>query len=207
MRRRLGKGLVGIGILLMLIPIVGRIYVSYKQEQLYRAYQENIVVTTAPVRPHKTEQTVVVSPELETPLITPSHLVEEGMTLGKIKIPKIKLDVLLLEGVKDKQLGLGVGHMPSTALPGQIGNCAIAGHRNYTFGSMFNRLDELDIGDKIEIEYQGQHFTYRVSKTEIVRPSELSVLAQNQEEKILTLITCHPVYSSAYRLIITGTLE
>ena len=114
--------------------------------------------------------------------------------------------MLLSEGTKNEELGIGAGHMIETALPGQEGNCAIAGHRNYVFGSMFNRLDEIQVDDTVEVELKGKNFIYKVTEIMIVDPDDLTVLAQDLQVKELTLITCHPVYSSAHRLIIKAVL-
>lgn len=208
--KKTGRLLIVIGIILILIPILGRIYVSYEQQQLYEAYlktinenkeeQEESHVVSEPIQTIEKEEAPVQEDW------QPPKTVTKGETIGRIIIDKIDLNLILLEGVDNSSLGMGAGHMPDTALPGQPGNCAIAGHRNYTFGSMFNRLDEVAVGDEIILELMGKSFTYKVTETEIIDPADLSVIAQDETVKEVTLITCHPVYSSAYRLIIKGKL-
>lgn len=208
----MGKVLILVGLIFVLTPIVGHVYLQYKQQQLYDDYLKSLT---------KVEQPAVVTnaqAELEDgqPASKPKEkegeepkklMINEGEVIGKITISKADIDLILLEGTSDKELKIGAGHMHDTANPGDVGNCVIAGHRNYTFGSMFNRLDEIEVGDKVDIEFQGQHYTYCIESVSIVKPDEVSVLAQNTKEKELTLITCHPVYTGTHRLIIKGKLE
>ncbi len=203
--RTISKVLVVIGVFLILIPIIGRVYTEYKQEALYKAYVQNIEMDTNPI-----VKQPVVSNEVEQE-VEASHeepaVINSGDVIGKIRMSKIDLDLIILEGASDYELGLGAGHIQETAQPGQIGNCVIAGHRNYTFGSMFNRLGEVELEDEVEIEFMGQEYTYKVEDIKIVTPDDLSVLGQNATDKLLTLITCHPIYTGTHRLIITGRLE
>lgn len=126
--------------------------------------------------------------------------------IGRIKIPSIRVDLLLVEGTDAKELCVGAGHFTGSAMPGQKGNCAIAGHRNYTFGSMFNRLGEIKTGNIITIEENKQVFQYRVSHISVVEPSDVAVLNQNKHKRELTLITCTPVRIATHRLIIRAEL-
>lgn len=206
---KIGKGLISIGIIIILIPILGSLLVTYRQKQLYDEYKQKWDIEK--IQKEQAASNVKQQEETEKPTILvdewmPPHSVEQGETIGKITIDRIDLELLLIEGVDDGALGLGAGHMPDTALPGQSGNCVIAGHRNYTFGSMFNRLDEIAEGDSIIVELQGKRFTYTVTEVKIVDPDDLSVTKQDNSLREITLITCHPVYSSAHRLIIKGEL-
>ena len=128
----------------------------------------------------------------------------EGI-MGRINIPAISSDLLLIEGSSSKQLKWGAGHVTGTAMPGEAGNCAIAAHRNYTFGTYFSRLNELKVGDEIDIEYKGKPYKYRVTDSFVVDPDEVWVLGKT-EKPIITLITCHPRGSGTKRLIVRGEL-
>ena len=84
-----------------------------------------------------------------------------GDAIGVIRIPKIGVEFAVVEGVDLGNLARGPGHFPSTPLPGQAGNAAIAGHR-VTHSAPFNRIDELVPGDHIQVEtFQGV-FDYEV---------------------------------------------
>lgn len=127
--------------------------------------------------------------------------------LGVMKIDKIKVNTPVVEGVKPENLSAGVGHIPGTAAIGEAGNTAIAGHRSYTFGRFFNRLDELNEEDEIIIDNKEKTFRYKVYEKLIVEPSDTSVLEWDDSGSILTLITCHPIYVASHRLIIHARLE
>lgn len=201
---------------MILIPIFGRIYTYYKQRQLYDAYLKNLEHVVE--QTHKENDRSHQEPNNENGNLEELEYEEEkiqykdlrinqGEVIGKIIVDKIDLDLVLLEGESQDEIKWGAGHMLKTAWPGEAGNCAIAGHRNYTFGSMFNRLDEIEIGDEVEIEFLGETFKYKINEKIIVEPDDLSVLDQDKDKKELTLITCHPIYTGTHRLIIKGSLE
>ncbi len=122
--------------------------------------------------------------------------------IGIIKIPAISISENLVEGGGD-ELFYGVGHIPGTSLPGQEGNCVLAGHRNYLIMHPFRHLDMMDIGDKVLVEYEETRYTYEVFDTFVVEADNLSVLnPQEQEKELLTLVTCTPVLSPTKRLIV-----
>ena len=108
---------------------------------------------------------------------------------------------------------LGVGHYEGTAMPGAIGNFAVAGHRT-TYGKPFNRIEELVVGDPIVVQTAGTWYVYRVQSTSIVLPHQVEVLAavpgqpgEVPTEAVMTLTTCHPMYSARERYIVHATLD
>ena len=125
--------------------------------------------------------------------------------IGLLKISKISLEEAIREGSTDSVLSSALGHMEGTALPGEEGNCCIAGHRNYTFGKYFNRLNEMEIGDLIELETYDANYTYEINDIFVVEPTEVSVLDDIEGEN-LTLITCTPLFIGSHRLIIRANL-
>ena len=127
--------------------------------------------------------------------------------LGIIQIKKIKVKAPVVEGVKPSNLKAAVGHIPGTAAIGQPGNSALAGHRSYTFGKFFNRLDELVVGDEILISTKKEDLTYKVFKIHVVTPDDVSVLKGSKDDNIITLITCTPIYVASHRLIVVARLE
>lgn len=102
-------------------------------------------------------------------------------------------------------LKYAVGHFKETAMPGEKGNFALAGHRNYTFGEYFNRLDELENGDEITMKTTKGSFTYKVYGKKVVLPEQVEVLNPTKEAT-MTLITCTPVRVATHRLIINAKL-
>lgn len=109
--------------------------------------------------------------------------------IGRIEIPRLNLDLMVREGVTEDTLARAVGHIPSSALPGQHGNVALAAHRD----TFFRPLRNIRTGDAIEVETVRGTYQYRVESIQIVTPQDTQVLnATNRPE--LTLITCYPFY-------------
>lgn len=128
-----------------------------------------------------------------------------GTAVAHIEIKKIELDWLVVEGVTLDALKDGPGHYPGTAMPGQLGNVVISGHRT-TFGAPFYRLDEVQVGDPITVTAPYGRFVYRVTETKIVAPTDLTVVVESDDAR-LTLTTCHPRFSARQRLIVIAALE
>ena len=132
--------------------------------------------------------------------------VAEGDSLTRIKIPTIGVDVVVVEGTSASALRAGAGHYPSTPLPCEPGNVAIAGHRT-TYGRPFNQLDRLGPGDKIMLETPIGECTYVVARAPFaIVPTDLSVLDPTPSGT-LTLTTCHPKGSARQRLVVKADLQ
>jgi sortase A len=117
-----------------------------------------------------------------------------------------------VEGVDAAKLRQGPGHYPGTAMPGEIGNFVLSGHRT-TYSAPFNRIDELRRGDDIVVDARDARYTYRVTRAEVVEPTRMEVIAPVPEHPgerparpMITLTTCHPEYSARQRLIVYGVL-
>ncbi|MDI6715494.1 MAG: class E sortase [Actinomycetota bacterium] len=126
--------------------------------------------------------------------------IPKGKPFARLVIPKIKLDVLVLQGTDEDILALGPGHMEDTEEPGEIGNVVISGHR-VTYSHPFYYLNELQKGDVIYLYAKWQKFTYYVTEQKVVSPNDVSVI-QATKDRTLTLTTCNPRYSAATRLIV-----
>ncbi|HUR17545.1 MAG TPA: sortase [Acidimicrobiales bacterium] len=154
-----------------------------------------------------------VQSRLDREIASPEHKelyrkaqLKEGDALTRIKIPKLDVDVVVVEGTGASALRAGAGHYPDTALPCEDGNVAIAGHRT-TYGKPFSNLDRLKIGDTIILVTPIGSCTYEVSKAPfIVKPTNRSVVANTPGQHLLTLTTCHPKGSAKERLVISATL-
>ncbi len=107
--------------------------------------------------------------------------------IGRLEIPRIGLSTMVLEGVDNQTLWLAAGHIPSTPLPGQPGNVAIAAHRD----TFFRRLSEVRRNDVVSVTTANGTHRYRVDSLEIVAPTNTRVLEASPENK-LTLLTCYP---------------
>jgi sortase A len=145
----------------------------------------------------------LVSPELQQAYL--DRRVGTGDALTRIKIPAIDVDVVVVEGTTASALRAGAGHYPTTPLPCEPGNVAIAGHRT-TYGKPFHHLDRLAPGDQIVLETPVGSCTYEIREVPfIVAPTNLDVVAPTAEPT-LTLTTCHPKGSAKQRLIVQAVL-
>jgi LPXTG-site transpeptidase (sortase) family protein len=127
-----------------------------------------------------------------------------GGPLGRLLIPKIGLDVVMVEGTGTADLRKGPGHWPETPLPGMGGNFVVSGHRT-TYGAPFLKLNQLKAGDEIQVLLPFATLVYKVTRTMIVLPAETEVVAQRGIDE-LSLTTCEPIYSARQRLIVQAKL-
>jgi sortase A len=108
---------------------------------------------------------------------------------------------------------LGVGHYPGTQMPGEVGNFAIASHRS-AYGGGMHEIEQLQLGDAIYIQTRDGWYTYRFRDLEYVTPETVEVLAPvphhpdlQPADRIVTLTSCNPLYSTAERIVAYGVLE
>jgi sortase A len=121
-----------------------------------------------------------------------------------LRIPKVDIEVPVLEGTDDLALNRGVGHIEGTARPGESGNMGIAGHRD----GFFRGLKDVVNGDKIELITKKGTENYIIDQITIVKRADVSVLAP-RERSSLTLVTCYPFYfigSAPERYIVQASL-
>ena len=124
--------------------------------------------------------------------------------IGILRIPKIDVEVPILEGTDDLILNRGVGHVAGTANPGENGNVAIAGHRD----GFFRGLKDVALGDKIELVTLQGIETFIIDRIVVVEPTDVSVLRPRSRSS-LTLITCYPFYfigSAPQRYIVQASV-
>jgi len=131
--------------------------------------------------------------------------VKRGEGIGRILIPDIDLDIVVVQGTDTASLRKGPGHYPDTAFPGQGKTIGIAGHRT-TYLAPFRKINEIEDGDEIVLEMPYATFTYRVQKHEIVDPSQIEIVDDVGYER-LVLTACHPLYSAAQRWAVFARLE
>ena len=131
-----------------------------------------------------------------------------GDPVTRIEISKIGVSKIVVAGVDFKALQKGPGLFDGSPLPGQLGNVAIAGHRT-SYGAPFSRINELTLGDEIILTRAGSTFTYIVSEIPfVVKPSQIEVVKTvDRTTSQLTLVTCHPKWTSAQRMIVKAKLD
>jgi sortase A len=110
-----------------------------------------------------------------------------GTVIGMLSIPRLGLSTIVLEGSGERELKLGPGHIPGTALPGGGSNVGVAGHRD----TYFRPLRFVGMQDTITVTTHDREYLYKVVSTEIVWPGDTRVLYPTGHET-LTLVTCYP---------------
>ncbi|WP_185995290.1 class E sortase [Nocardioides campestrisoli] len=137
-----------------------------------------------------------------------------GDGLNVLHIPRLGVDWewVVVEGVDLETLNDGPGHFPGTALPGKVGNYAVAGHRA-THGEPFAALDQLVEGDEVHVEAADGWYTYQVTWSRIIAPTQVDVVApvpgqpgRRPTARTMTLVTCHPRWGSTERLVVGAQL-
>jgi sortase A len=168
------------------------------------------VTTTAPTTTTLASTTTTLAPTTTTtaapsttttaaPTTTtekaPERVVNDNVGIGKIEIPKLGVTEYMFEGIELSILDKGPGHWPDTAMPGQIGNMVIAGHR-VSHTHPFLHINDLGVGDEVYFSADGKKYRYEVTGTEIVDPSAIRIV-----DPTATLFACHPPGSVAYRWV------
>jgi sortase A len=146
-----------------------------------------------------------------------AEVVSRGDGIGRIRIDRIGLDAVLVEGTDTETLRRGPAHYArgdgtgppgrgdGSALPGQGETVGIAGHRT-TYLAPFRRIDELRDGDEIVVQMPYATFSYEIEDREIVSPDATQVVRNVGRER-LVLTACHPLYSAAQRYVVFARLS
>ena len=129
---------------------------------------------------------------------------EEGRPVGRIRIPAIGANYVVVYGTTTEPLKKGPGLYPETSFPGLPGTTAIAGHRT-TYGAPFNEIDDIGKGDEIVLEMPYARLTYVFERQRIVEPTALWVVEPVGYDRIV-LTACHPLYSAAQRIVVFARL-
>lgn len=137
----------------------------------------------------------------------PSIPVVSGL-VGKISIPTIGLDKFVVAGVGTDDLKRGPGLFVGSPLPGQLGNVSIAGHRT-TYGAPFGRINEIKKGDRITLTTSSGSYTYISSGSPSIVPATAIEVVKTKDptKATLTLVSCHPKWTSAKRIIVVADLD
>jgi len=150
------------------------------------------------------ERSLATRPAIPKPTPKAPPPLPEGTLLGRIVIPRLKMQTVVREGAGTETLDVAAGHIPGTALPGQTGNVGVAGHRD----TLFRGLRNIAKNDLIEFETPTGSYNYEVESTRIVKPQDVEVLESNGHAEI-TLVTCYPfnyVGSAPNRFIVKARL-
>ena len=159
-----------------------------RNQVLYESEQENLV------DPFSYEQSTIDLSE---------YGIDDNI-IGYINIPKMNIELPIYLGANSTNMKKGATHLTETSYPigGENTNSVIAAHRGYSTGTMFRHIDLLEVGDLIYIQNFREELTYCVYEIKIVDPDEISELKIEEDEDIITLITCHPYRINMQRYIV-----
>lgn len=183
--------LLSAGVALLVIYIAGRIDSAVQSRKQLRSFEHVRAAYPDPVRQRRP------SPEVDFSLWSPQRVkaYEESRNawvrppLAVLRVPKIGLEVAVLDGTDELSLNRGVGWIAGTALPGAPGNIGIAGHRD----GFFRGLKDVEVGDALELQSYHVRETFVVDDISIVRPQDTFVLKPGRVRSV-TLVTCYPFY-------------
>lgn len=191
--------LIVIGLILLFMAFKGKAETKVMQDKLMDKFK---TVSESDQVIEDNQQTEEVQEEEQT-----DHTYDYISMVNPIailEIPKINLKVVAAEGTEDNIIRYAVGHFEETAMPGDTGNFALAGHRNFDTGEFFLKLDRLANGDEMKVTtLDGTIYTYSVTNSFVVQPQDTYILEES-EEPIITLVTC--TYDGSERLIVQGAL-
>ncbi len=128
-----------------------------------------------------------------------------GEAIGRIVLPTLGKRYFVVQGTRTDDLRKGPGHYADTPMPGDGGTAGIAGHRT-TYGAPFRTIDKLRRGDRVIVDMTYGRFVYRVEKTRIVAPTEVSVKRPVGYDRLI-LSACHPLYSAAQRIVVFARFQ
>ncbi|MDU2121435.1 MAG: class D sortase [Clostridium celatum] len=186
-RRVFGVVLILIGVGIIANVAYKKIVTAHKQNELLEAFESQLVEAK------NEESSEPVSLEAINGY-TPVAIME---------IPSIKLKQPVVDGITDDVIKYFLGRFPDSAMPGEVGNFAVAGHRVSDFTDAFINLYKVKVGDKVIVTTKDGRYTYEVDSSFIVDPDQVEVLDDADYEK-MTLITC--TIGSKRRVIVTGKL-
>jgi sortase A len=200
----------GIGQALITLGVVVLLFVVYelKVTNLYTAQEQRRLEDGL-------ERAWAAAPPASGPGASAVAAVELGEGLAVLRIPALDegFSKVVVNGVGVEELKTGPGHYPGTALPGEVGNVVLSGHRT-TYGAPFERFDELAPGTAVVLETRDTWFTYRVTGSQIVSPRAVEVTYPvpgdadaTPTRRLLTMTTCHPKFSAKQRLVVSAELE
>jgi sortase A len=194
------------------------VYTAYEQRKLEQAYEERLR-SFAPVEAEEgdaeaTEDTPAAGGDTAVPARVRSRAVAEaarryrqslgrGDAIGRLKVPRMGVDMLVVEGTDSHTLKKGPGRYRRSFLPGERRLVYVAGHRT-TYGAPFARIERLREGDRVELELPYATFEYRITGHRIVDANALEVLRPGTRE-VLALQACHPRFFASHRWIAYAT--
>lgn len=212
-----------LGVLCLAYPITSTVWNNYQAKLVSRAYENHVNKQSQELkdsyikRAREYNATHKGFPVLDPYLgnVAPDSpeyqeylnvLDQPSGIIGVVKIPKIQVKLPIRHGTDHDTLNAGAGHMFGSDLPvgGVDRHTVITAHTGLPTSTMFDRLTDLKIGDEFFLEVQDQSFGYRVTRIDVVKPNDPSLLGREKDKDLATLLTCTPYGINSHRLLVTG---
>ena len=172
------------------------LYTKWKQHQLTSQYQKRVEAFSAPIATTSlADERRSIAREAKRYRASSTR----GEAIGRIRIPRMGVNLVLVNGTDHDTLKKGPGRDGRTFMPGENRLIYIAGHRT-TYGAPFSHIDRLHSGDRVTIEVPYGTFIYAVTRHRIVKATDLSVLRSPKHE-VVELQACHPRFFASHRYI------
>ena len=186
-RRIFGVALILIGVGIIGTVAYKKIVTSHKQNQLLEVFESQL----AEAKNEESSEPVSL------------EAINGYTPVAIMEIPSIKLKQPVVDGITEDVIKYFLGRFPESAMPGEVGNFAVAGHRVSDFTDAFINLYKVKVGDEVIVTTKEGRFTYEVDNSFIVDPDQVEVLDDADYEK-MTLITC--TIGAKRRVVVTGKL-
>lgn len=176
------------------------------REELARAQEYNsLLVGGALIEANTNKPTGVTSEVSGFEYDSMLNATPEGV-MGRLRIPAIEVDLPIYHGTDDLTLTKGVGHLEGTSLPvgGESQRSVLTAHRGLPEATLFDDLDQVEVGDTFTIEVFGEVLTYRVRESRVIEPDDTDTLRVSAGEDLVTLVTCTPLGINTHRIVVTG---
>lgn len=211
--------LLGVGI--FLYPFISNFFAELNQNKVIDIYKATVEDTSKEEIEAEWEEAKIYNENLSGDPVHDPFVVGSGYAVPDnydevlnldeamcyVEIPKLSLKLPVYHGTSEEVLRKGVGHLEMTALPigGKNRRTVLTGHRGLPRAELFTRLDEMEIGDEIDIHVLGEIHAYKVIDIETVEPERLQDLTITPNGKdLVTLVTCTPYGVNSHRLLVTG---
>lgn len=182
MKNKISKILISMGLLIIIGSLTLITYSKYVDKKALTSFEEKI------------ENNEVITK------------VNPGDEIGIIEIESVNLKNVIVESTDNKYLRYHVTHFEESAMPGEDGNFALAGHSStYYTNQVFNEVHKVKVGDKIKITTVNDEFIYTITETRVVESDEIDVLDQDMSKKEITLVTC--TNGGKQRFIVKGEIK
>jgi sortase A len=206
--------LLALGILLLLVgvffafrPMIKNKIYDKKQGEILSLIEDGHSEILVNIKSNDEVDYYDLDDEEEAEISDETEVINSVNGIGILEIESIDLKLPVVEGATKATLKVALGHVSESAPISEVGNCIIAGHRKYEYGLMFNRLDEVEVGDVIKYTMvDGTNYAYKVYTTTVILPNDNALFDFDDGQKKLTLLTCTPIKKATHRLLVQASL-